>query len=318
MTPAILDQHILEQAAEWLVLLQSGEISPSSHQAFEAWRQQSLQHDQAWQRAERLLTTFEQVPVDIGHHTLQRLHRQQRRKLIHGLGLLLAAGPGAWIAYKTLPWQDWQADYHTATGEQHALQLADGTTLILNTATSLDIRYTPRQRELILHHGEILIETGHQDPAQRPFIVSTPHGKLTALGTRFNVRNHADHTLLGVFEGAVRIELPQRQTSVIHHGEQTIFNANSIQGPQTLDPALALWNQGMLLAQDMRMGDLVAELSRYRSGIMRCHPAIQDMRVSGAFPLLDSDASLELLKKTLPIQIHSMTRYWVSIEPLQT
>ena len=39
----------------------------------------------------------------------------------------------------------------------------------------------------------------------------------------------------------------------------------------------------MLLAQDMRLAELVGELGRYRPGVLRCHPGIADLRVSGAF-----------------------------------
>lgn len=64
----------------------------------------------------------------------------------------------------------------------------------------------------------------------------------------------------------------------------------------------------------MRLDALVAELSRYRGGVLRCDPAVGALRVSGAFPLRDTDASLALLAKTLPVRIGGITRYWTVVE----
>ena len=60
---------------------------------------------------------------------------------------------------------------------------------------------------------------------------------------------------------------------------------------------------------------LIAELNRYRPGRLRCHPAVGQLRVSGAFPLRDTDASLDLLRKTLPVDIGRSSRWWVTVEP---
>ena len=71
----------------------------------------------------------------------------------------------------------------------------------------------------------------------------------------------------------------------------------------------------MMVARNMRLADLLAELGRYRPGVLRCHDDVAGLSVSGAFPLQDTDASLRLLQDTLPIRVSSLTRYWVAIEP---
>lgn len=72
----------------------------------------------------------------------------------------------------------------------------------------------------------------------------------------------------------------------------------------------------MLLAQDMPLGSLISELSRYRTGILRCDPAVANQPVSGAFPVTDTDASLTLLAKTLPITVSYRTPWWVTVQGL--
>jgi transmembrane sensor len=64
----------------------------------------------------------------------------------------------------------------------------------------------------------------------------------------------------------------------------------------------------------MPLGEWVAELGRYRRGVLRCDPAVAGLRVSGAFPLDDTDRALQLLADTFPVRHVWRTRYWVSVE----
>ncbi|AFK62625.1 Fe2+-dicitrate sensor, membrane protein [Advenella kashmirensis WT001] len=63
----------------------------------------------------------------------------------------------------------------------------------------------------------------------------------------------------------------------------------------------------------MRLVDFVAELGRYRPGILRCDSSVADIPVSGAFQLNNTDRILEALAQTLPVQIQFRTRYWVTV-----
>src|SRR5690606_25232962 len=201
-TPDI-DQAILDEAADWLVLLQSGEATDHDQAKLAHWRERSPAHEAAWQRAEGVLDTFRKVPPKHGRDTLPRLPNPGRRQM---LALLALAVAGAWLAWRHTPWQEWTADLRTATGEQKTVTLADGTHLVLNTATAVDVAFTATERRLALVAGEILITTAQDpSPTPRPFIVRTAEGSLRPLRTRFNVRNLDDSTQVAVFEGAVEV-----------------------------------------------------------------------------------------------------------------
>ena len=115
---------------------------------------------------------------------------------------------------------------------------------------------------MLLRGGEIQIETA-ADP--RPFEVRTRDGTLRALGTRFTVRQQDDHARLAVQEGAVRITTGQDQR-VLPAGEQADFSARGIDSAP-LSPASGAWLQGMLLADAMPLGEVVAELDVYKRQI---------------------------------------------------
>ncbi|EFD1094914.1 DUF4880 domain-containing protein [Escherichia coli] len=40
------------------------------------------------------------------------------------------------------------------------------------------------------------------------------------------------------------------------------------------------------------------------------------LRLSGTFPLKNTDAILNVIAQTLPVKIQSITRYWINISPL--
>ena len=54
---------------------------------------------------------------------------------------------------------------------------------------------------------------------------------------------------------------------------------------------------------------------RYRPGLIVCHPAIADLRLSGVFPVADTDKVLAALANSLPVQVRTRTRFWVTVEP---
>ena len=71
----------------------------------------------------------------------------------------------------------------------------------------------------------------------------------------------------------------------------------------------------MLVANEQRLDHFLAELGRYRTGWLRCDPAIAGLRISGAFALNDTDQALQALTTSLPVRIEETTRYWVTVLP---
>ncbi|WP_233272920.1 FecR domain-containing protein [Paraburkholderia acidisoli] len=312
---------MLAQAASWLVRMQEAALSPHEHAEFERWRAQSEAHRDAWSRAERVRATFASVPPGIAADAVGQLRDRQRRSALRGLGALLIGAPVAWFASRALPWRDWTADYRTATGEQKRIELADGTRVLLDTATAIDVSFDGDTRRLRLVSGRVRVTTGHDPGAARyrPFVVETAQGTAQALGTRFTVRTGEpapDATTVSVAEGVVVLKPAGGSAlQMLRAGQQAGMLAT---GTTAVEPAAAgasSWEQGMLMAQNQRLADVLAELARYRHGVLHCDPAVAALRVSGAFPLDDIDASLSLLARTLPVQLTTFTPLWIGVGP---
>lgn len=320
-----VDNAVLREAAQWLVRLHSGNAGPADHAACARWRTQHPAHEHAWQRAERMAAKFGAVPATIGVPVLarQQVLHTNRRAALRTLAVLGTAMPAAWLGWRHTPWQGWMADYNTVTGERREVTLADGSRILLDTASAINVTFDSAERKVHLHSGAILVKTS-VDPASehRPFSVHTAKGQLRALGTRFTVRQDAESYNPGpvhvaVTEGAVEVTLPgaSRPVLVLPSGQQTVLTAQGAETPQPLDIAAQGWIQGVLYADAMRLDHFCAELARYRPGVIRCAPEVAHLRISGTFQLYDTEYALTMLATTLPVEVVLRTRYWVTVVP---
>jgi transmembrane sensor len=249
------------------------------------------------------------------YRTLDQAGRQStldRRTLLKSLLLLLGVG-GSWLGFQSPLGRELRADYRTATGEIKPIVLSDGSQLVLNTASAVDVRYSAEKRLILLHSGEISLITGRDD---RPFWVESRQGAMRALGTHFLVRENDDKTQLTVLEHAVEAQLAQfpQEKRRVNAGEQISFSAVAF-GQQQAAGNGDSWTRGVLSVSQWRLDQVLAELARYRHGRLDCDPAIAGLRVSGSFPLREPDRALLLLSQTLPIRLQSFTRYWLNVVP---
>lgn len=322
-----LQARVLDEAAEWLMRLHDSGATDADRAACERWRQADPQHALAWERAERLLGKLGGLPAALAMPALDRprSHRAQRRAAVARLAALLAVAPAGWLAWQAWYAADqrgWGADLRTATGERRTEHLADGSRLLLDTASAVDIRFDGALRLLTLRQGAVSIETAADTATpHRPFVVDTAHGRLRALGTRFTVRQEGGRAdggpvRLAVTEGAVEVTLRGAASPalVVQAGQQTVLRAGEVTAPQPLQPEATAWTHGMLMADAMPLAAFCAELSRYRPGLLQCAPEVRALRVSGSFPLGDTDRTLTMLASTYPVDVQTRMRgYWITV-----
>ncbi|PIB61651.1 FecR domain-containing protein [Pseudomonas sp. 2822-17] len=312
-----LPTEVLEEAAEWLMRLSENNLSDSERAEWQRWKVSTPERDRAWARAQLLQSKLGGLPPSLAMSALDRPSHPERRAALGKLALLLALMPVGWGSWKLAQSQQWTADYRTRVGERRELTLADGSHITLNTATAIDVRFDSQQRRVHLREGEILVQTA-QD-ASRPFLVSTRQGRMQALGTRFTVRELSARTHLAVLEGAVQVVLADdRQTAprIVNAGQRTEFSAQQFGALTATDRNVGAWTQGMLMADNMRLADFVAELTRYRHGFVRYDPALADLRISGAFPISDTQRTLNMLVHTYPVLANGhLNGYWVTLSP---
>ena len=308
------DYRVLQEAAQWFSVLQSGSVSEADRLAWRAWLRQP-EHALAWQRVERISGQFQPLAGDQAGRAASRVlqHRHPNRR--QALKMLSLVGGGALALSAGLaPWREWSADQRTAVGEVRDLRLADGSRLWLNTDSAVDVAFNHQVRQLALIRGELLLEASE---TPLPLRLRTAEGELQARPlARFAVRQNHGSTQLDVFAGTVGIQ-PARlgESRTVAAGQHATFEIDSIRPLQPVRSASQAWTQGVLLADNQRLEDFLAELGRYRRGYLGCDPRIADLRVVGAFPLADTEQVLAALESTLPLRINRRLLWWISLEP---
>lgn len=311
-----INPKIVQEAIEWMVKLQSGVAKNDDFVNCKQWRKQNPLHDQAWQQLESLSDNFKTVPSALAHATLDdsNINRKlySRRAALKSIALMVGVGTIAMTSYKYAPWQPLVADYSTGVGEQRTVLLADGTQIMMNTNSAVDVQFNKHQRLVKLLKGEILVTTGHQDALlQQPFSVQTAQGNVQALGTRFIVRQEENTTLVAVYEGLVEVR-PENSPRATRLGvnQQLSFTSFITNPVSPMNTDLSAWIDGVIVATNMRLADFANELDRYRQGNIVCDASAADILISGVFPLNAPDTVIATLEQTLPITAETHMRYW--------
>lgn len=324
MNSTFPSHHSLEQAAEWYALLRDGQASDKDKQRWKTWLNSDENHHFAWQFVEEVSGKFDPLrDTPDPRQTAEKINKAnqrliQRRRLLTGFSTLAGLGLFSWISWQ----HQWMpasimamaADYQTAIGQQQHLVLADGTELWLNTGSAINIHYNSNQREVELVKGELFIATAKQ--ANRPFSVRTQYGQLKPFGTRFNVQQTDNGIELAVYQGAVQIQTRRSlQTQQVNAGQQAHFTQHKISQTSQANPAREIWTSGILLAEDRRLADVIAELSLHRHGYINVADDVADLKVYGSFPLNNTNQALAMLSHVLPIEVTEPLPWWVNIMP---
>lgn len=310
-------EAMIGQAAHWLALLHDETVSAAERQAFNAWRQADPRHVLAFARMEAVMGSFEQVPAKPARKALGNAFAPVKRKLssrpvqaIAVLGMLVFS----WVSVNQGP--VWLADERTHTGERHEVVLADGSQLQLNSDSALDVDFDQQQRVIKLYRGEMWVQVA-KDP-QRPFVIKTAQGTITALGTRFVVRKNPDGSVqVSVLESAIAANADHLTDVRVNAGQRATLKDGVVQTPNAIggdDPAA--WTRGLIKVDDRPLSEVLQALGAYRHGVLQFDAlALQGIRVSGVFRLDDTDAALATLADNLPIKVEHFTPLFVRVVP---
>lgn len=292
---------IREQAAEWLVQLED-ESTPEQQRAFQHWLEQDTRHRTAFEQMERLWTAA----------SPQR-KTTRLRPILGVAGIFLLAA----LLAMQLPWQYWQADFRTATGNISRIRLPDGSVATLNTNSAIDLDFSQTQRRINLIRGEVLLDVSKD--LQRPMIITTPTAAATALGTHYGVRRGKYHSIVSVYESSVRVSTADGRTAqVVNAGQQVRVNVDSIEllaGKLLAEPD---WSRHRLVFQDAPLPDVIARLGHYHRGLIQLDENAIQRRFTGVLPADDIDAALDLLASSMALDRKGFPPYIVYLSLRET
>lgn len=307
-----------DAAIQWWLRLTSGEACEQDRRDCEAWRSAAAENDQAWLRLHNGLSQsvgrLAPTLAPRGSSLRDTLERPPRRRVLLSAAALAGAASGAWLMNRHTPLANFSADLGTHTAQRSDFVLPDGSVLTLDARSRVDLDFSPGQRTVHLLAGAVIAHL--QADRQSPFVVRTEHGDVRSFGARYMVRLEDHATLAVVLAQEAEIITRGQQQRTVPAGQGTRFGADWIDRPVNELSSAAAWRDGLLEVHDRPLSEVVTALQRYWPGVLRLSPAAADIRVSGLYPLDDTERALSALAHTTPISLKHYTRWFTFIEPL--
>jgi transmembrane sensor len=198
----------------------------------------------------------------------------------------------------------------TDLAERRQVMLNDGSVVHLEPETTLRIRFIDLERRVSLERGRALFRVAKD--AQRPFLVSTEHTTVRAVGTAFGVENGGRGVIVTVTEGKVAVARLRGDGEVsvagpaipsdvlLSAGQQvTVQNSGAVETVRAVDTARALaWAEGQLVFENDTLAHVVTEFNRYnRTQLRISDEQLAARKVSGVFEATDTETLLAFIQQ---------------------
>ena len=185
-------------------------------------------------------------------------------------------------------------------GQQTKVDLSDGTTVWLNSGSSIEFGDLDKQKvRQVRLTGEAFFSVAG-DP-KRPFIVHTPEFRVKVLGTRFNVNTYNEIKTVVLVEGSVDV-LRGRDRFSITPGEMFSWDSPKAESriSEVATDNYVSWVNGYLLFENIPLGEVLSQLQSFFGVNFSYDPArAASTHISGKLELRDGlDTALLNLKNT--------------------
>lgn len=304
------------EAAEWFARLGAKSVSTDTIHEFFAWRATPenaaayKRMEGHWERMGRLRgdTEIDAMLASIG--------KAKRTPAIVGrpvLGAILAllvvgAGVGVWWTMNRSP------TYGTDVGEQRTVQLADGSSVRLDTDSRIRVLLSADERRIDLLEGQALFEVAHD--AARPFVVSADGTTVTALGTVFDVRRAGPDVRVILVEGRVRVDGPRGAQTTLAPNQTAVVTPLGAEARPVDASAATAWAEGRLVFSGTPLRDAVAEVNRYLTDkVILEAPAVAGTAISGTFRVGDRGAFVSAASEVFALDAQSQPGGAVKLVP---
>ncbi|TKW65017.1 MAG: DUF4880 domain-containing protein [Paracoccus denitrificans] len=296
------DAALRREAHQFVARLRSGEATAEDADALRRWRGQSHAHEMAFRDAAILWNSLGSAvgPVQESTRSLSR------RKFIAGASLAASVGGLAFVGSSLgyLPTMSaMAADYATGVAEQKSFDLDDGTSVLLDAGSALDVDITSSGGTATLHRGAGVFTVSR--PAL-PFDLAAASGRIMADQGVFSVSKRVNSVEVACIEG--RVDVACNGTRRLIAGEMARYDDMGISEPIRSDPdAVAAWRKRLLVFSDRPLGEVVSDLNRHRTGrVILARKELENRRVSGVFHLSRPDEIISHLATALALNVTSL------------
>lgn len=315
------------EAVAWFTRM-NGKPSDADRRHFEEWLAADPARRRAYDDVRALWSSAEIPGADVAREEesslanylddVRRMRKQKVRARVRNTAIicLCAAMAGSWLwLEKPNLLQDMQADYVTARGERRTIELQDGSTIILDVDTAIDVDMAANERGVRLLRGAAFFTV---TPSDVPFVVRARDGEARVLGTTFDVAIRDENVLVTLESGSLQVtEATTSRNVTLAPGEGVTYSPAGIGQTEMIDASERLaWHDGRIVFTNARLGDVLHQLERYREWrILVPDGALADRRLSGSFAVDDTGAALAAIQSLVGFTINDIGGRLVVITP---
>ncbi len=206
----------------------------------------------------------------------------------------------------------------TNFGEKLELVLPDQTQVILNANSTLEYnRKNPRD---VLVEGEVFFHVKKKPESGEKFMVRTRNLVVEVLGTSFNVNTHFEETEVYLQEGQIKLDLGTESGSdplLMEPGDLFKYTASRtpiLEKRKLTTQEKTDWTDGSIEFEHIELPDILSRLTRIYGFSYGEIPSLWEGKsISVGIPINDEKLTLEILSKTLGLEVKRVDGNWIFI-----
>ena len=301
-------RRIRREAAEWVARLGGG-ADESEHAAFRTWYETDRRNAEAYDRMAALWSASGQLSRPAAAEIGERGGRSYRFAyaiaasvlVLAAVALLLLRGPSFGTGAQP------PVSYATSHGELRQIALPDGSRVMLDAGSSIEVAFSDGERRLVLREGRARFAVAHE---ARPFIVQAGANQVVATGTLFDVSLLENRLSVVLLEGTVEVRQLRGSTPPtvrrMEAGRRLVVQGEN---PPVSAPAASAdtsWARRMLEFDDVPLGEAVETANRYsRVQIRLADDRIASLRVTGAYRAGDAAGLARSLAAAFDLELRT-------------
>jgi len=298
----VLSGEVRVEAAAWIARLRDERRGPDVETEFQEWLRESDEHRRAFNR---MTQVWEQAgKIQMRARADVSATRRGRSRFSPWAAALAATFVLAVIT-AVYYWRD--NALVTAVGQQQVRVLREGTRVVLNTDTRIEVNYDEHARLVRLVRGEARF-----DVAKRPtwpFLVSVGGQEIRALGTSFIVRHDNEQDVsVTLVDGRISVTPVAADggapPQVLVPGQRLVISRH--RAPAMDRPELSrvtAWERGRVEFDETPLKDATTEMNRYTTiRVIVPDTEVGQLRVGGVFRAGDSDEFVKVVTAAFGLQ----------------
>ena len=332
IVPLTDSKKIEATAAHWIMRSDDGDLSAADQIEFDAWLAKSEHHRAAFKRLQGVwgqldalnelndyAASMNSTETAASRATVLSYFRFPQKPLewcvAASLIVVVIAGLFQTGVFNSA---EFSASYETAVGEQQTIDLPDGSTVILNTNSQVEVDYSRFTRNIFLAKGEAYFDVAKNSSA--PFVVRTGRGSITAVGTAFSVRLQEAKINVVVTEGRVAlspiVEIDNALVADVISAPvlmevtagQSVAFAERIESLEPIEPAAIEreldWRDGVINFKGESLEQVISDISPYTSLVINIDgEELRQQPIGGYFKVGEIEALFDALKIMANIEV---------------